>query len=55
MEDNLQWKSTSNGKRLPIEEDLHGRIHPIEEYLQWKNTSNGRIPPMEDDLRILKV
>ena len=37
MEDNLQWKTTSNGRRHPMEDDL-----------QWKTTSYGRQPPMED-------
>jgi hypothetical protein len=38
MEDDLQWKTTSNGRRPPMEDDL-----------QWKITSNGRRPPMEDN------
>jgi hypothetical protein len=33
MEDDLQWKTTSNGRRPPMEDDL-----------QWKTTSNGRQP-----------
>jgi hypothetical protein len=44
MEDNLQWKRTSNGRRPQMEDDL-----------KWKTTSNGRRPLMEDDLKILKV
>jgi hypothetical protein len=34
MEDNLQWKTTSNGRRPLMEDDL-----------QWKMISNGRRPP----------
>ena len=40
MEDDLKWKTTSNGRRPPMEDDL-----------QWKTTSNGRRPQMEDDLQ----
>ena len=39
-EDDLQLKTTSNGKRTPLEEDN-----------QWKMTSNGRRPLMEEDLQ----
>jgi hypothetical protein len=38
MEDDHQWKMTSNGRR-----------HPMEDALQWKMTSNGGRPQMEDD------
>ena len=44
MEDDLQWKMTSNGRRPPIQDEL-----------QWKTTSNRRRPPMEDNLKIVKV
>jgi hypothetical protein len=62
MEDDLQWKTTSIGRRPPMEDDL-----------QWKTTSNGRQPeniqsgidqqpligsyqpPIEDDLEKSKV
>ena len=37
MEDDLQWKTTSN-ERQPSMEDK----------LQWKITSNGKGPPMKD-------
>ena len=40
FKDDLQWKTTSNGRRPPIEDDL-----------QWETTFNGRQPPMEDDLQ----
>jgi hypothetical protein len=43
MEDNLQWKTTSNGRRPPMEDNL-----------QWKTNSNGRQPTMEDNLKIVK-
>jgi hypothetical protein len=33
MVDDLQWKTTSNGRQPPMEDDL-----------QWKTTSNGRQP-----------
>jgi hypothetical protein len=33
MEDDLQWKTTSNGRQTPKEDNL-----------QWKTTSNGRWP-----------
>ena len=41
MEDNLQWKTTFNGKQPPIEENL-----------QWKTNSSGRRPPIEDQLHL---
>jgi hypothetical protein len=44
MEDDLQWKTTSNGRQPPMED-----------HLQWKRTSYARRPPMEDDLKIIKV
>jgi hypothetical protein len=37
MEEELQRKTTSNGRRPPIENNL-----------QWKTTSNGRQHSMED-------
>ena len=39
MEDDLWWKTTSDGRRPPMEEN------PL-----WKTTFNGRWPLMEDDL-----
>jgi hypothetical protein len=57
MEDNLQWKRTSNGRRPPMEDDLQwnttsdGGLPPMEDDLQWKTISNGRQPQMEDDLQ----
>jgi hypothetical protein len=60
MEDDLQWKMTSNGRQPQMEDDFQwkttstGRQPPIEDTLQWKISSNGRRPPMEDDLKILK-
>jgi hypothetical protein len=57
MEDNLKWKTNSNGRRPPMEDDLqwkttsNGRQPPMEDDLQWKKTSNGRQPPKEDDLQ----
>jgi hypothetical protein len=39
-EDDLQWKTTSNGRQSPMEDDT-----------QWKTTFNGRQPQMEDNLQ----
>jgi hypothetical protein len=44
MEEDLPWKTTSNGRQPPMEDDL-----------PWKTTCHGRRPPMEDNLKILKV
>ena len=38
-EEDLQWKTTFDGRRPSMEDDL-----------QWKTTSDGRCPLMEDDL-----
>jgi hypothetical protein len=40
MEDDLQWKTASNGRQPPMEDDL-----------QQKTTSNERRTPMEDELQ----
>ena len=34
MEDDLQWKRTSNGRQPPMEDDPNGRRPPMEDYLQ---------------------
>jgi hypothetical protein len=44
MEEDLQWKTTSNGRQPPMEDDL-----------PWKTTYNGRPPTMEENLKIVKV
>ena len=44
MEDYLQWKTTSNERRLLLKDDL-----------QLKTTSNARRSPREEDLKVLKV
>ena len=44
MEDDIQWKTSSNGRWPPMEDNL-----------QWKMTSHGGRPPIEDDLKLLKV
>jgi hypothetical protein len=57
MEDDLQWKTTSNGRQTPMEDNLqwkttsNGRQPPMEDNLHCKTTSNGRQPPMEDNLQ----
>ena len=57
MEDDIQWKLTSDGRRPSMEDDLqwkttsNGRQPPMEDDLQWKTTSNGRRPPMEEDFQ----
>jgi hypothetical protein len=54
MEDNLQWKTTSNRRQPSMEDNLqwkttfNGRQPPLEDDLQWKTTSNGRQLPMEE-------
>jgi hypothetical protein len=55
MEDNLQWKTTFNGRRPPMEDDLKWKTTSNRSGLQWKTTSNGRQPPMEDDLQWKKT
>jgi hypothetical protein len=52
MEDNLQRKTTSNGRQTPMEDDLKWRRPLMEDDLQWKTTSNRRRPPIEDNLKI---
>jgi hypothetical protein len=53
---NLQWKTTTDGRRYPMEKDLRlkttsdGRHLPMEGNLQWKTIFSGRKPPMEGDL-----
>jgi hypothetical protein len=48
MEDNLQWKTTSNGRQSPTEGKLqrkttsNGRQPAMEDKLQWKTTTDGR-------------
>ena len=58
MEDDLQWKTTSNGRRTPyLSNHLLGHTHILnlsldeEDDLQWRMTSNGRLDPMEDELQ----
>jgi hypothetical protein len=43
MEDDHQWKATSNGRKTPMEDKT-----PMQEDLQWKMTSIGRQLPIED-------
>ena len=45
MEDDLQWKTTSNGRQTTMEDRTS-----MEEDLQWKTTSIGRRPPLEDNI-----
>jgi hypothetical protein len=52
MEDDLQWKTTINGRQPQMEDNLQWKTTSN---LQWMTTSNGRRPPMEDDLKILKA
>ena len=40
MENDFQYKITSNGRQPPMEQDLH-----------WKETFNGRLPQIKDDLQ----
>ena len=49
MEDDLQWKMTSNGRRSPMEEELQWKTKPLmeerppmEDDIHWKTTSKGR-------------
>jgi hypothetical protein len=42
--DDLQWKTTSDGRRPPMEDDH-----------RWKTTSNGRGLPMDVDLQWKKT
>ena len=57
MEEDLQRKTTFNGRRPPMEDDLqckttsNERQPLMEDNLQWKTTSNERQPSMEDDLQ----
>jgi hypothetical protein len=56
IEDDLQWKRTSNGRRIPMEDKTSDARRPsMEDDNHWKTTSNRRRHPMEDDIKILKV
>jgi hypothetical protein len=61
MENYLQWKTTTNGRRAPMEDELqwkttsNRRGPPMEDKLQWKKTLDGKRFPMEDNLKLLKV
>ena len=56
MEDDLQWKTTFDGRQPLMEDDLqwkttfNGRQPSMEDELRWKTTIHGRQPLMEDDL-----
>ena len=56
MEDDIQWKTTFNGRRLLMEDDLrwkttfNGRRPLMGDDLWWKTTFDGRRPLMEDNL-----
>ena len=70
-EDDLQWKTTSNGKRPPMEDNL--KISKVEYLRNWVLDHTQildldlgdqskvfkyfrlRWPPLEDDLKIFKV
>ena len=57
MEEDLKWKTTSNGRRPQIEDYLKwkttsiGKPTQIEDELKWKTTSNGRPTQMDDNLK----
>jgi hypothetical protein len=38
-EDDLQWKTTSNGRRPPMRATSNGRQPAMEDNLQWKMSS----------------
>ena len=44
MEDDLKWKTTSNGRQPRMEDNI-----------QWKTTYNERRPKIEDDLKLIKL
>jgi hypothetical protein len=56
MEDDLQWKVTSNGKRTPMEDKTSNARRPsMKHNIHLKTTSNRRRHPMEDYPKIIKV
>ena len=56
MEDDLQWKTTFDGRQLSMEDDLRlkmtfdGRQPLMEDNLRWKTTFDGRQPLMEGNI-----
>ena len=44
MEDDLKWKTTSNGRQPRMKDNI-----------QWKTTYNERQPTIEDDLKLIKL
>ena len=57
IEDDLQWKTTINGRRPSMEDDLRwkttfdGRQPLLEHNLRWKTSLDGRRASIEDKLR----
>jgi hypothetical protein len=55
MKDDLQWKTTSNGRQPQMEDNLKWKTTSNGRQPPMNTTSNGRKHPMKDDLKILKV
>ena len=61
MEDDLQWKTTFNGRQPSMEDDLRwkmtfsGRRPSMEDNLRWKTTFGGRQSSVEDNLRLKRT
>ena len=51
MENDLQLKTTSNGRHLQMKTASNWRLAPMEIGLQWKMTSNAKWSPMGDNLQ----
>ena len=54
MEDNLQWKTTFDGRQHPMEDNFRWKKPPMEEYRRWRTVPYAKKTLMEDNFDSIK-